>query len=335
MVLHVLIFLTISGIALLTKTGRLPGWKTKGFRLFFIIAAAGNLLGLFLTLQEKAEADRTDLRIARMESSYGMETWTVSVEDKEPENVTVRIPRKDTGQEEEDFLPDPHDRRRQELQDMIESYNQDKGDPDYYYLPETWDGKTLVWKRKEEHTGQLLAGFLLTAGVMLMILDSREKEKAHRKRMEQLAAEYPALIMKFTLLLQAGLSPQSAFARIGKDYEARESSRRNLACEEILVLLRETQSGVSETEAYRRLGGRCGEVRYRTLSALLTQNLRKGTRFLTDALEREAVDAWEERKRNARVQGEMTSTRLLIPMLLMLLVVIAVILIPAFLSFYQ
>ena len=142
MVLHVLIFLTISGIALLTKKGRLPGWKTKGFRLFFIVALAGDLLGLFLTLQEEAERGETELRIARMESSYGMETWTVSVGEGEPENVTVRIPRKDTGQEEEDFLPDPHDRRRQELQDMIETYNRDKGDPDYYYLPESWDGKT-------------------------------------------------------------------------------------------------------------------------------------------------------------------------------------------------
>ena len=333
MVLHVLIFLLVGSAALLVRTGHLPGKGKRGFRLFLIVAAAGNLLGLFLTLQEKTGQEAPELRLLRTES-YGTESWMVSVDEEEPWEMAVRIPGRETEAEEEDLLPEYGLTRRQELQDRIEAYNRDKGDPDYYYLPEEWDGRKLSWQKKTEHTGNLLAAFLLAVAAVLPVLDSREQERVRNRRLEQLAAEYPALIMKFTLLLQAGLSSQSAFARIGRDYAAREGGETNAACEEILVMLREMESGVSETEAYRRLGERCGQVRYRTLAALLTQNLRKGSRYLTDALEREAVDAWEERKRNARVQGELTSTRLLFPMLLLLLVVIAVILIPAFLSFY-
>ncbi len=40
-------------------------------------------------------------------------------------------------------------------------------------------------------------------------------------------------------------------------------------------------------------------------------------------LERESVEAWEERKRKARVLGEAAATKLLGPMVLMLLVVMA------------
>ena len=46
------------------------------------------------------------------------------------------------------------------------------------------------------------------------------------------------------------------------------------------------------------------------------------------------MEAWVERKRKARVLGEAAATKLLGPMVLMLLVVMAVIMIPACLTFY-
>ena len=77
-----------------------------------------------------------------------------------------------------------------------------------------------------------------------------------------------------------------------------------------------------------------GDLEYKTLSTLLIQNLQKGSRYLADLLEKESVEAWEERKRKARVLGDTAATKLLLPMVLMLLVVMAVIMLPACLSFY-
>ena len=57
------------------------------------------------------------------------------------------------------------------------------------------------------------------------------------------------------------------------------------------------------------------------------------TPFL-EKLEKEALEAWDERKRKARVLGETAATKLLVPMVMMLAVVMAIIMIPAFLSFY-
>ena len=57
------------------------------------------------------------------------------------------------------------------------------------------------------------------------------------------------------------------------------------------------------------------------------------TPFL-EKLEKEALEAWDERKRKARVLGETAATKLLVPMVMMLVVVMAIIMIPAFLSFY-
>ena len=55
---------------------------------------------------------------------------------------------------------------------------------------------------------------------------------------------------------------------------------------------------------------------------------------MADILEQEALDAWDERKRKARVLGEAAATKLLLPMVMMLAVVMEIIMIPAFLSFY-
>lgn len=85
---------------------------------------------------------------------------------------------------------------------------------------------------------------------------------------------------------------------------------------------------MAELEAYRRFGERCGQMKYKTFSTILIQNLQKGSRHMADLLEQEAMEAWDERKRKARVLGEAAATKLLIPMIMMLIVVMAIIMIP-------
>ena len=224
--------------------------------------------------------------------------------------------------------------REKELQDMIAQYNQKKNDPEYYYLPDTWNGKHLEWEQPKDTKGNLIAALGLVAALAVVIGKEREKQTVQAKRKEQMLMDYPGLIMKFTLLVQAGLTARKAFQKIALDYGKKENGKERAAYEEIRTTCYEMDSGISEAEAYRRFGERCGQVKYKTLATLLIQNLQKGSRHLSDLLEKESVEAWEERKRKARVLGEAAATKLLLPMVLMLLVVMAVIMLPAGLSFY-
>lgn len=72
---------------------------------------------------------------------------------------------------------------------------------------------------------------------------------------------------------------------------------------------------------------------YRTLSALLVQHLQKGSQGIELMLEEEAEKAQEMRKQQARIQGEQASTKLLFPMVLMLLIVFVILLVPAWIFF--
>lgn len=337
---HIGIFIVVLVFFAGEKTGMLPAFyeeNKKGKRLFLAVALAGNFLGAALTWQTGGEKIyREELRLKKEDTGSYEEKFFVSVDGEEAGSVYVQIPQKETSEEaqEETEVLTEEELRKRRLQEVLEEYNRKKTDPDYYYLPVQWEGQTLQWKKPGDSSGNLLAGLCLLGAMALMVLTAREGQTAKQKRQEQLLMDYPGLIMKFTLLVQAGMTPRKAFQKIAADYKKKEKGRRRDAYEGIVTACYEMDSGVSELEACRRYGERCGQVKYKTFSTLLMQNLQKGGRQLSDILEKESMEAWEERKRSARVRGETAAMKLLFPMMLMLLVVMAVIMIPAFLAFY-
>ena len=111
------------------------------------------------------------------------------------------------------------------------------------------------------------------------------------------------------------------------------SDLKNYAYEEMRIACQEMKSGIAETAAYERFGRRCGIPLYGKFSTLLTQNLRKGSTRLGPLLKEESRLAFEERKNTAKKAGEEAGTKLLLPMVMMLCVVMLMILLPAFITF--
>lgn len=95
---------------------------------------------------------------------------------------------------------------------------------------------------------------------------------------------------------------------------------------------REMQDGTGQTEALRHLGQRNALPEYRKLSLLLIQNLRRGTRELCLILEREELIAFDMRKMQAQKSGEEASTKLLLPMMGMLVIVLVILMVPAMMT---
>ena len=314
--IHIVIF----GILLVVFIGSKAGWfsskkeeKDRSLSLFLAVALAGNLLGMALTVQNgdsQVYVEGTGLK--KEEDQTYEEKFMVSVDGKKAGSMYVQIPEKELEEEQEktqDQNITSEQQQKKELEEAIANYNLEKNDPDYAFL------------------------FLIT-GTVLFLIKRREGQAVLVKRQEELLMDYPGLIMKFTLLVQAGMTVRKIFQKMAFDYQRKQGKRKRTAYEEILILCHEMDSGVSEMEAYRRFGERCGQVKYKTFATMLIQNLQKGSRQLADMLEKESMEAWDERKRKARVLGEAAATKLLVPMILMLLVVMAVIMIPACLAFY-
>ena len=129
------------------------------------------------------------------------------------------------------------------------------------------------------------------------------------------------------------MNMKRAWKKIVNDYESRKKVWGiRYVYEEMRSACREMDSGLTEAESYERFGKRCNVQEYVRLGALLSQNIRKGTKGLNQVLRLESVQAFENRKAYAKKAGEEAGTKLLIPMFLMLAVVLVMVTIPAFLT---
>ena len=335
---HIILFVLTFGIALVWKAGwiRLDGIADRqSMRLFLLVAVCGNLLGMALTMTDgKDVVYQEGHRMEKTPDGAYTEELEVSVNGQKPQKFDVEIPEKET--EETEVEPEQEvnetEQRQKELREIIEEYNQQKQDPDYYYLPDSWDGQTLKWQKPGESTGTLLAALALFAAVVLMLKKAREQQEEMAKRAEQLLMDYPSLIMKFTLLIQAGMTVRRAFQKISSDYLRNCPKEGRYAYEDVTTTCHEMDSGVTEAEGYENFGRRCDLQIYIRLGALLSQNLRKGTKGLSELLKLESIQAFEERKARAKRLGEEAGTKLLLPMFLMLAVVLIIVIVPAFLT---
>ncbi|MGN1022917.1 MAG: hypothetical protein ACI4OJ_05415 [Lachnospiraceae bacterium] len=202
-------------------------------------------------------------------------------------------------------------------------------------LPEQAEGTPLSWQ--QVLSDDSLPVFLLGAAAAVLVCAGgyRDLAKKVKRREQELARDYPQLVTKLVLFLGTGMAMRNVFRRIGDDYLAKrkKGGEKQYVYEEILVLCHELENGVPEGAAYSKFGSRCGLRCYTRLCSLLVQNLRKGNAELLQRLQEEADSAMEQRKDAARKLGEEAGTKLLVPMILMLVVVMVMITVPAYLGF--
>lgn len=229
--------------------------------------------------------------------------------------------------EEENFLG--------QLESAITIQGQMAGE-EYLQLPKSIGEHKLRWQEKRDYMPEKILFFGgILAGFIPAVMRSRQQEQ-EKKRMCLLELEYPDMVSKMALLLSSGMTLQGAFRRIAESYEERRKAHRIREMpvyEEMLITCHEMESGMGEQRAYEHFGERCGGAMYRKFANILTQNLRKGSRGMIQLLEQEAENAFEDRKSAAKRYGEEAGTKLLLPMMIMLGIVMLILLIPAAFTF--
>lgn len=196
-----------------------------------------------------------------------------------------------------------------------------------FTLPAEVEGRSLNWMQKKELIGLYVMFLGVMLSVFLIYREKEEKKKMYLKRQEELIRSYPVMVSKLNMLLGTGMTIRNAWERIvdSSDSEA-------AIYEEMNKTLVEMRGGIPEGEAYERFGKRCELTTYMKLGALLSQNLRKGSKGIADILKVESIQAFENRKSLAKQRGEEAGTKLLMPMMGMLAVVLIMVMVPAFLT---
>lgn len=227
----------------------------------------------------------------------------------------------------------PQEALRARMEELLQERDESSRSGEVMMLPGQIGTEPVIWSEViEDSSGYFLILVMFAAGVLYWGR-SRELDQKLEARKRELLLDYPEIVNKLALYMGAGMTVRNAFLKMGEDYKKQREERKKYVYEEILMTCYELQGGRSETEAYAHFGKRCQVQAYMRLSALLSQNIRKGSNDLLRVLRQEADNAFAERKNLAKKLGEEAGTKLLLPMMMMLCVVMVIIMIPAYFSF--
>ena len=167
--------------------------------------------------------------------------------------------------------------------------------------------------------GMILA-VLLPVG---LISDLRTKVK---RREQEILIELPELLNKIMLLVGAGETVQQAF----KHCLARRNDMKHPLYKELARMMFECEGGYSFGQALEGFSRRCGLQEVASFTTAVMLNYRRGGSDFTLALRELSHTLWEKRKTVSRTRGEQASSKLLIPMLLLFIIVLILVGTPAF-----
>lgn len=273
-------------------------------------------------VDRQGEIDRTGLKA---EGEWVELTAEVSYEqEKRSFNFTIYLLPEILTQEEEFFRV---------LEDMLLTTEKENNSRKVLSLPSEINGKKVIWKELNEDNDSWILLFIFAGSLAVVKGMDRDLVKRCEERKSHLRREYPDFVSRLRLYLSAGMPAKAAFYKLTEDYKGRETVPEMYLLQELQLVCNRFQNGIPEETVYREWGKRCGEMSYRKLSLLLCSHLRLGNAQLLRELEAEEENAREERMQHARKLGEEAGIKLLFPMLLELLVVLFLILIPAYMDF--
>lgn len=162
----------------------------------------------------------------------------------------------------------------------------------------------------------------LISTMMIWYLDELLNDKINSRR-DELLRDYPGMLSKLTLLVNAGVPIREAWMKVS-------ATNDGILYQEMRNTAMELSNGIQEVEAYKTFGERCSIKSLRKFSTMMIQNLQKGSNEVVLFLRDMSIEAWEEKKHEVKRKGEKASSKLILPIGLIFFGVLILIVVPIF-----
>lgn len=167
----------------------------------------------------------------------------------------------------------------------------------------------------------------LAATAAIVVYLDMEVNNAVEKKRDEILSDYPEVLSKLTLLVNAGLVIREAWTKVAY------TSDRALY-KEMQTTSEEMNNGVSELDAFFNFAQRCSVKEIRKFASVLSQNIQKGGSELTMNLRYMNEESWEEKKHRAKRKGETAGSKLMIPLMIMFVGILLMMIIPIFANMF-
>lgn len=151
-------------------------------------------------------------------------------------------------------------------------------------------------------------GLVLTCTIYYYF--STTSSKKIEKRSLKFMNEFPNAVSTVALLVNSGMILREAWNEVAMSDDTELYMEMRKVNEDI-------NNGVSEIDALHAFANRCVTPEIKKFTSFIIQGLEKGSKDLSAALKSQTEELWEEKKQNVLQQGELASSKLLIPIMIM------------------
>ena len=230
---------------------------------------------------------------------------------------------------------DPKKRWEETLRDFrlsVNKLNKDTEGPNVRLPATLGDSATVIWKKQKDP--EPVAGLVILLGVLFYLYSKRYYSIKNECRMakDSIVCDLPDFINKILLLLNAGMVVHTAFIKTIDDYF--ENRKRGMEHDsyfynqlyEIKIRITETNSPL--IPELRDFAKRSGVPEFVRFTNIVADNIGLGA-ALAGKLTIESEMLWFSRKKKAVERGRLAETKLIFPLMLLLLSLVMVTTAPA------
>ncbi|MFA5638438.1 MAG: hypothetical protein WCY49_04255 [Anaerovoracaceae bacterium] len=193
------------------------------------------------------------------------------------------------------------------------------------------NGVHYLWAVKENNNYILI--FPLALILLLFLFANRDKKltRLEKDSMESVALNLSGFVTRLCLLLEAGLTVNTAIIKIGKDNEltCTKDEYFNEEIQKVLENYEKTKKDI--VKGLREFSFRTNDAHFIRITGIIDENRLKGTE-LKEKLLLENHMLWEMKKKQGLERGKVAETKLVIPLMIQLLVLLIITIGPVFLS---
>lgn len=219
-----------------------------------------------------------------------------------------------------------------ELRKTVSKFNDDPS-VRKVLLPDTLgSGEKISWNAERENNSIVIMFMMMVTSFAIFKTHLSPLDKIRKKEHESVIRNLPEFVNKLVLLLNAGMVLNSAFERtITESLRFREDDDDYFMkrIKEIYVSVKTTNSSINEE--FRKFAKENGTIELMRVSNIVNDNINKGVE-LTEKLQRESETLWINRKKNCEEKGKLAETKLTLPLMIFLIVLIVITVAPALLG---
>lgn len=239
----------------------------------------------------------------------------------------------DSEEREEDKPAEPAEElAAYELRSAVSGINDDISVRKVFLPSSLSSGEKITWSTEKKTNTIPLLILVMLACLLIYKRSTNPIKQLLKARNASITRQLPEFVNKLVLLLNAGLVLSAAFDRTVEESLNSRSSEDDYfysKLREISKNMKEMNSPLNtEFRTFAKESGHSGLMR---ISNILSDNINKGVE-LTEKLQSESEVLWINRKRDSEERGRISETKLTLPLVLFLLVLIVITVSPALLE---